>query len=147
MNPTDLTQRPPRSPRVRLGGFVILPRMLDKCRALVVGKQGEYSFNCPLDQRFLEFAGLNADALREQVVLGKGDGEVLDWIKANSSTKPAAAQIASWSALQEGMAPASVELRQFFQEVHSSIAPRREDIVTWFDLLDLDDYVSFGGQP
>ena len=32
-NAPDLTQRPPRSPRVRLGGFVILPRMLDKGRA------------------------------------------------------------------------------------------------------------------
>ncbi len=29
----DLTQRPPRSPRVRLGGLVLLPRMLDKGRA------------------------------------------------------------------------------------------------------------------
>ncbi len=29
----DLTQFPPRSPRVRLGGYVILPRMLDKGRA------------------------------------------------------------------------------------------------------------------
>ena len=26
------------------------------------------------------------------------------------------------------------------------ILPRMLDIVTWFDLLDLDDYVSFGGQ-
>ncbi len=34
----DLTQRPPRSPRVRLGGFVILPRMLDKGRPLLMGK-------------------------------------------------------------------------------------------------------------
>jgi hypothetical protein len=25
------------------------------------------------------------------------------------------------------------------------IAPKREDIATWFDLLDLDDYVTFGG--
>ncbi len=29
----DLTKFPPRSPRVRLGGYVILPRMLDKGRA------------------------------------------------------------------------------------------------------------------
>ncbi|HKS37360.1 MAG TPA: DUF5069 domain-containing protein, partial [Verrucomicrobiae bacterium] len=29
----DLTQRPPRSPRSRLGGYSLLPRMLDKGRA------------------------------------------------------------------------------------------------------------------
>jgi hypothetical protein len=26
------------------------------------------------------------------------------------------------------------------------IAPNRDDLTTWFDLLDLDDYASFGGQ-
>ncbi|MEO7677968.1 MAG: DUF5069 domain-containing protein, partial [Verrucomicrobiota bacterium] len=40
----DLTQRPPRSPRVRLGGYVLLPRILDKGRALLAGKLGEYHF-------------------------------------------------------------------------------------------------------
>jgi hypothetical protein len=40
-NSIDLTVRPPRSPRVRLGGYVILPRMLDKCRAMLAGKNGE----------------------------------------------------------------------------------------------------------
>ena len=26
------------------------------------------------------------------------------------------------------------------------VAPKREDIVTWFDLLDVDDHVTFGGK-
>jgi hypothetical protein len=30
----DLTQRAPRSPRLKLGGSVLLPRILDKERAL-----------------------------------------------------------------------------------------------------------------
>ena len=37
--PTDLTQRPPRSMRARLGGFVLLPRILDKGRAKLAGKK------------------------------------------------------------------------------------------------------------
>ena len=32
---TDLTQRPPRSTRTRLGGYILLPRMLDKGRTWV----------------------------------------------------------------------------------------------------------------
>jgi hypothetical protein len=36
-NAPDLTKRPPRSPRVRLGGLALLPRMLDKGRATVAG--------------------------------------------------------------------------------------------------------------
>ena len=30
--------------------------------------------------------------------------------------------------------------------MHKSIARQREDLVTWADILDLDDYVSFGGK-
>jgi hypothetical protein len=35
---------------------------------------------------------------------------------------------------------------QFENELHAKAAPKREDVVTWFDLLDLDDYASFGGK-
>ena len=40
----DLTKEPPRSPRDMLGGFVILARCLDKCRAFLLGINGEYNF-------------------------------------------------------------------------------------------------------
>ena len=61
----DLTKQAPRSPRVRLGGFVILPRCLDKGRATIIGKNGEYQYACPLDHRFLDFVGIKADALKK----------------------------------------------------------------------------------
>jgi hypothetical protein len=60
LNAPDLTQRPPRSPRVRLGGYVILARCLDKGRAELVGKNGDYHFDCPMDQHILKFAGIKA---------------------------------------------------------------------------------------
>jgi hypothetical protein len=141
----DLTQHPPRSPRVRLGGYVILPRALDKGRATVAGKNGEYGYNCPLDQEFLGFAGLDSEALKLQLASGKSDGEILDWIAQNSKTKPTSVEIMAWSAMQEQRAPADLGSRQFFNDLHAKTAPQRTDIVTWFDLLDLDDYVSFGG--
>ena len=143
---TDLTQHPPRSPRVRLGGYVILPRMLDKGRALIAGKQGEYKYACPLDQRFLEFAGLDAEALKKQLAGGKGDGEILEWIQKNANHQRTDSEIASWSDFAERRVPGDAESRKFFTEVQEKSGPKREDIVTWFDLLDLDDYVSFGGK-
>ena len=146
MNASDLTKQPPRSPRTRLGGYVILPRMLDKGRATIAGKHGEYKYACPLDQRFLEFAGIDPAALKKQLAAGKGDWEVLQWINANSKTKPAAPEIADWSTSQELRVPTDPESRAFFNELHSKAAEYREDIATWFDLLDLDDYVSFGGK-
>ena len=86
-NAPDLTQRPPRSPRVRLGGYAILPRMLDKGRATINGKAGEYNFDCPLDGRFLGFVGAEGAQVKEQLAQGKGDGEILQWINANAKFK------------------------------------------------------------
>lgn len=142
----DLTQRPPRSPRVRLGGFAILPRTLDKGRAEIAGKNGEYHYNCPLDQRLLSFLGLDAEALRKQLAAGKGDGEILEWIQQNAANKHTEPEIAAWSALAEQRVPSDVESREYFHDLHRKVAPKREDIATWFDLLDVDDYTSFGGK-
>lgn len=145
-NTPDLTQRPPRSPRVRLGGYVILPRMLDKGRATIAGKHGEYHYACPMDQRFLEFVGTNADTLKKQLAAGKGDTEILAWIQKNGKHKRSDAEIASWSELATQRGPADTESREYFNNLHKSAAPKREDIMTWFDLLDADDHVSFGGK-
>ena len=142
----DLTKRPPRSARVRLGGYVILPRMLDKGRALLAGKIGEYKYACPLDERFLEFAGINPAALKKQLAAGKGDGEILAWITAHSKHQRSDGEIATWSALGEQRSPMDPESRTYFNELHTTIAPKREDIATWFDILDVDDHVSFGGK-
>jgi hypothetical protein len=139
----DLTKFPPRSPRVRLGGYVILPRMLDKGRATLAGKNGEYHYACPLDQRFLEFAGINPEALKKE--LGKSDGEILEWIEKNAEHKHSPVEIAAWSDFAGNRAPLDVESREFFNGIHKQAGPKREDIATWFDLLDLDDYVTFGG--
>lgn len=145
-NQVDLTKRPPRSPRVRLGGYVILPRMLDKGRAAVAGKLGEFKYACPLDQRFLTFVGIDPEALKKQLAAGKSDGEILQWIDAKSTNKPSVGEILAWSMAQEQRGPADVDSRDYFNELHKTIALKREDISTWFDLLDLDDYVSFGGK-
>lgn len=142
----DLTKQPPRSPRVRLGGYAILPRCLDKGRATINGRNGEYHYDCPLDQRFLEFAGIDAEALKSELAAGKGDGEILEWIQANAKNKPSDAAIHAWSVHQGQRAPADPEGRGYFNDLHSKVAPKREDISTWFELLDVDDYVSFGGK-
>jgi len=147
INAPDLTQRPPRGPRVRLGGYVILPRMLDKGRAALARKSGEYNYACPLDQRFLKFAGISPAALKQQLAAGKGDGEILKWINKASRTKPTPWEITAWSAHQEARVPSELDTREFFHTLHQKTAPKRADVGTWFDLLDLDDYVSFGGKP
>jgi hypothetical protein len=141
----DLTKQPPRSPRVRLGGYVILPRMLDKGRATIADRNGEYHYACPMDQRFLEFTGIDPEALKKQLAAGKGDWAILEWMNSNATNKPNQADILAWSDVQEQRVPTDPESRAHFNELHSKAGQHREDIATWFDLLDLDDYVSFGG--
>jgi len=145
-NAPDLTERPPRSPRVRLGGYALLPRMLDKGRATLASANGEYHYACPLDQRFLEFVGIDPDAVKQQLASGKGDKEILDWIQANAKNKRTAAEIQTWSTEQERRTPADAESQKYFDELLAKAAPHRKDVKTWSELLDLDDFVSFGGK-
>ena len=142
----DLTQHPPRSPRVRLGGFAILPRCLDKGRATLAGKNGEYHFACPLDQRFLEFVGIDPEALKKELATGKGDGEILEWVEKNARFHRSEVEIANWSAYAEQRTPGDPETRDYFNGICKKVGPNREDIHSFFDMLDLDDYVSYGGK-
>ena len=40
-----------------------------------------------------------------------------------------------------------VETLEFFAERVGAVSKMREDVKTWFDYLDLDDHVTFGGKP
>jgi hypothetical protein len=144
LNTPDLTKFPPRSPRVRLGGYAILPRCLDKGRATLAGKNGEYHYACPLDQGFLDFAGIDPEALKKE--LGKSDTEILEWITTNAKNKRTTPEIIAWSCWQEHRSPDNPDSREYFNSLHKTGAPKRTDISTWFDVLDVDDYVTFGGK-
>lgn len=144
----DLRQHPPRSPRARLGGYVILPRLLDKCRAEIAGTNGEYHYACPIDQRFLDFTGIDPQALKSEAAKGRSDSEMIEWIRANQSKKRERWEIAQWSVHCEQSAPSENESREFVSEqVKAARGERRDDIETWFDYLDFDDFATFGGRP
>ena len=121
--------------------------MLDKGRAELAGKNGEYHYNCPLDQHFVNFVKIDPAALREQLEAGKGDGEILHWINETAEQKRTPWEIEQWSEYMLRRGPDSdAETRGYFGEMLGKISQTREDITTWGDLLDLDDYVSFGGK-
>ena len=143
----DLTKRPPRSPRCRLGGYVILARLLDKGRATIAGTNGEFTYDAPIDQHIKNFLGLDFAALREQLAAGKGDGEILEWINASATHKRAAWEIDHWSSFMDRRGPSGdIETLQFFAEHVGKFSKDREDVKTWFDVVDLDDHVTFGGK-
>jgi hypothetical protein len=146
-NAPDLSRHPPRSPRCRLGGYVHLPRLIDKARAFAAGTIGDYHYPCPFDARFFAYTGLNADAFLAEVKAGKSDAELLAYVQATAQPPRHAAEIAAWSEWLQQLGPTSPDKREFFNEVHRKNAPHREDIAAWFDWLELDDFVTFGGRP
>lgn len=141
----DLTQHPPRSPRSKLGGYVHLPRLLDKARAVIAGKNAEYHYNCPLDKHFFAFTGISSEALLEELKKGRSDSEMLAWVRAHTTRLPS--EIAAWSQWMSGNGAGGSGGHEWFGESIKASGPDHDDIQTFFDLLDLDDYVSYGGRP
>ena len=86
----------PRSPRATLAGYVLAARAVDKCRAVLVGLEGEYHSNCPLDQRWLKFAEIDYDAFRAFVATGATDAEIATWIAEHAKRHPRA-EIIAWN--------------------------------------------------
>jgi hypothetical protein len=146
MNAPDLTKYAPRSPRVRLGGYTILPRILDKIRAELAGTAGDYKYKNPNDWHFFRFTGIDPAALQAQVATGAGDWDVLLWINENAPIKRSTLEISQWADWTQTIAFNDVEMREWFTEQIKRLNPNREDLRGTFDYLDLDDFVSFGGK-
>ncbi len=141
----DLSQHPPRSARVRLGGFVVLPRILDKARAQLAGKTGLFKWGNPLDQRLWQFTGIKAEEFLSVVQTGKSDTEMLEWVQANLQPKRQVWEIEAWSNWMVNLAPGDANRHKLFAESIEENCPKRDDIRTMFDRLDMDDYVTFNG--
>ena len=80
----DLRKEEPRSADEELGGFDKAARCVDKCRATLVGWQGDYMYGCPLDQQFLRAAGIGAEELKYYVATGASDEQVAAWIQEHA---------------------------------------------------------------
>lgn len=140
----DLTQHPPRSVRVRLGGYAHLCRLLDKARAVLAGKGAEYHYNCPLDQQFFAFTGINHEVMLAEIKSGKTDAQILAWVNEQSKRLPA--EVVAWSAWMELHGPGGPEGHEWLAGVIKGHNSTRNDIRSFADLLDFDDYHSYGGK-
>lgn len=91
--------------------------------------------------------GHNAGGIEERLATGKGDGEMLVWIEQNAPNKRTPWEIQQWSAYFNERGPdGDVETLEFFAKRVGEFSKAREDVKTWFDLLDLDDHMTFGGK-
>ncbi|RYD61577.1 MAG: DUF5069 domain-containing protein [Verrucomicrobiaceae bacterium] len=77
----DLSTQEPRAKTEELGGFAGGMRALDKCRATLVGQNADFTFNCPMDQRFFQAAGIDAGKFQAEVARGASDEEMDRWVR------------------------------------------------------------------
>ena len=142
----DLTKQAPHSPRERLAGFVIARRTIDKCRASVSGKLGEYHYDCPLDNQLFSFKGITGAQFKTVVQEAKNYEDVGTWLLANG-TKKTPEEIKAWSdAAEAASMMKNPEKRAFFTEECKKLGLDPEKSTT-FDWLDADDRASFKSQP
>jgi hypothetical protein len=134
----DLTKDAPRSPRIRVVGYAILGRTIDKCRALVAGNIGEYHFDCPLDNMLFGFKGVKGTDFKAQIENGASDQQMVEWLD-QSSEKKMPVEIKRWSDEVEATKPyEDPERRDWFA---AQVKPLGLDPAktTLFDWLEADD--------
>jgi len=138
----DLTKEAPRSPRMRVGGYAIVARTYDKCRALLAGNIGEYHFDCPLDNMLFGFKGVKGDDFKSEVEKGASVEEMARWLDSHGDKKTPE-EVKAWSDEVEASNPYdNPEKRDWFVEQVSvyNLDPAK---TTLFDWLDVDDKASY----
>ena len=130
----------PRSPRETLAGYVLAARALDKCRAVLVGWQGDYHSNCPLDQRWLKFAEIDDNAYRSFVATGATDDEVVVWIGEHAK-KRSRAEIVIWNNKERDLrlCDLTAGLQETMEDYIQKYVPRHRVVYHWFDVYDLEE--------
>jgi hypothetical protein len=127
----------PRSARELLGGYAHLARMIDKARAREVGTNGDYIYPCPLDKVLLTFLDVN-DQDFAYAAKTRSDELMLEWIAVHARPR-SKKQIELWNKQMEERGPDDPAKWAYFIKSRDALDPSRTDIVTWIDLLDLEE--------
>ena len=139
-NALDLTKQFPRSPRFVLGGHIIAARTLDKCRAVLAETNGDYHFDCPLDNFFFDFAEIKADDFKAFVETGADDEAVGKWIQENGK-KHSEEEIVVWnnSLRYKRISEMPEELQVFIEGYIAEFIPSDKIVYHWFDIYDIEE--------
>lgn len=136
----DLNTAFPRSPRQTLGGYVHLGRMLDKCRAVIAGTNGEFHYNCPLDGFFFDFTGIDHEAFKTFVATGADDDAVAAWVNEKSQVASPEAVVA-WNNKMRDMrlSEMPMPLQMFLEGYIPQYIPAGKIVRVWFDVYDMEE--------
>ena len=130
----------PRSPYEKLGGYVHLPRLIDKAKLHRKGLLDGYNYKTVgFDKHLLAFLRIKGDAFEEVANELDDDEKILDWVKKNG-VKHSSEEIEHWNATMIARHPdTAAKKARFVHFLNESVRAGRKDIKTYFDLIEFDE--------
>lgn len=132
-----------RSPYEKVGGLVYFGRMLDKLRLRAAGKlPADYNVGTRdwyfFDARCTRFLGVRYSDLRRRALAGGSDLQLLRWCFRHGR-KRTAEEVAIWNTFMMKRGWNDEASGGLEEEKRAAGLGARKDIVTWFDLFDVDE--------
>lgn len=137
----DLTKEFPRSPRdTSIAGYVVAARCVDKCRAVLAETAGEYHSGCPLDEIWLDFAGIKYKAFKKFVATGADDAAISEWVSKKAKQKDTR-EIIAWNNKMRDMqiSKMPIKLQEFLEGYIPQFIPENKRVYVWFDVYDIEE--------
>jgi hypothetical protein len=130
----------PRSPYQRLGGYVHLPRLIDKAKLHRKGLLNGYNYKTVgFDKHLLAFLKLDPDAFEEAANRLDDDDKILSWIRENG-VGHSNEEIEHWNTEMISRHPdTAVKKARFLHFLKEAGGAGRKDIRTYFDLIEFDE--------
>lgn len=136
MKSLDLRIRPPRSPRAKLDGLVLMLRTIDKIRATLPGGHlGPYHIAPGMSQILLSIIGVELAALRTAVMMADSDDEVAAWLRIHADTSCYERANAVLTGFRQEDIPE--DHRPHFESLYPEYLRARYPVA--FDLMEADD--------
>ena len=130
----------PRSPYEKLGGYVHLPRLIDKAKLHRKGLLDGYNYKTVgFDKHLLAFLRIKGDAFEEMANELDDDEKILEWVNKNS-VKHSPEEIEHWNQTMIARHPdTAAKKARFVHFLKESGGAGRKDIKTYFDLIEFDE--------
>ena len=120
-----------------------MARMIDKGRATISGTNGEYHFDCPVDNMLFSFKGVHGDEVRAVLASGASDEDIVAWFNSHGMSRTDS-EIRAWSSATEATSLyTNPEKRDWFAGECKRLGLDPAS-TTLFTYLDVDDRKTFG---
>ncbi len=136
-----LRMRYPRSPKEQVGGIVYFGRMVDKIRLMAAGDLHpdlHTNLGQGFDERIATFLSVDYSDVKNRVLAGGSDDEVLEWC-FQKGKRPTAEEIEIWNSFMVKRGWSDELSERLASRKKESGFENRDDIQTMFLYIDADE--------